>query len=269
MNMEKYEMQTLSFFNRLCLADICFVHNYLAFPENYPMHNTGRRHHGFLYTLQGTETYRFADKTIAAVPHSVLYIPKNEDYTITFSDKISEVRTIDFEMAAETEPARPFLVKLPENNPVAGLFAKLEAAYDKRAEKGFFGCKSVFYQILEHTAEAERLFLPSEKYAKIAKAVEQMRENFLNGDFRLETLSEECGISYRYFEQLFHRKYGMSPKEYLLSLRLEHAKKLLADSDMRIKDIALMLGYGDITHFGKLFTAKTGYTPREYRSKTH
>ena len=106
-------MQTLSFFNRLCLADICFVHNYLAFPENYPMHNTGRRHHGFLYTLQGTETYRFADKTIAAVPHSVLYIPKNEDYTITFSDKISDVRTIDFEMAAETEPARPFLVKLP------------------------------------------------------------------------------------------------------------------------------------------------------------
>ena len=80
MNMEKYEMQTLSFFNRLCLADICFVHNYIAFPENYPMHNTGRRHHGFLYTLQGTETYRFADKTVAAVPHSVLYIPKNEDF---------------------------------------------------------------------------------------------------------------------------------------------------------------------------------------------
>ena len=47
-------MQTLSFFNRLCLADICFVHNYLAFSENYHMHNTGRRHHGFLYTLQGT-----------------------------------------------------------------------------------------------------------------------------------------------------------------------------------------------------------------------
>ena len=75
-------MQTLSFFNRLCLADICFVHNYIAFPENYPMHNTGRRHHGFLYTLQGTETYHFADKTVAAVPHSVLYIPKNEEYTI-------------------------------------------------------------------------------------------------------------------------------------------------------------------------------------------
>ncbi len=262
-------MQTLSFFNRLCLADICFVHNYLAFPENYPMHNTGRRHHGFLYTLQGTETYRFADKTIAAVPHSVLYIPKNEDYTITFSDKISEVRTIDFEMAAETEPTRPFLIKLPEANSVAGLFAKMEAVCEKHTEKSVFGCKALFYQILEHMAEAERLFLPSEKYAKITQAVEKMQENFLNSDFRLEMLSKEFGISYRYFEQLFHRKYGMSPKEYLLSLRLEYAKKLLADSDMRIKDIAVMLGYGDSTHFGKLFTAKTGYTPREYRSKTH
>ena len=269
MNMEKYEMQTLSFFNRLCLADICFVHNYIAFPENYPMHNTGRRHHGFLYTLQGTETYHFADKTVAAVPHSVLYIPKNEEYTIAFSDKKSDVYTVDFEMAAETEPTRPFLVKLPMSNPVAGLFAKMEAAYDKRTDKGILTCKSLFYQILEHTAEAERLFLPSEKYAKIAQAVEQMEENFLNGDFRLETLSKSFGISYRYFEQLFRQKYGMSPKEYLLSLRLEHAKELLADSDLRIKDIALLLGYGDITHFGKLFTAKTGYTPREYRSKTH
>ena len=262
-------MQTLSFFNRFCLADICFVHNYLAFPENYPMHNTGRRHHGFLYTLQGTETYHFADKTVAAVPHSVLYIPKNEEYTIAFSDQKSDVYTVDFEMAAETEPARPFLVKLPASNPVAGLFAKMEAAYDKRTDKGILTCKSLFYQILEHTAEAERLFLPSEKYAKIAQAVEQMEKNFLNGDFRLETLSDNCGISYRYFEQLFRQKYGMSPKEYLLSLRLEHAKELLADSDLRIKDIALLLGYGDITHFGKLFTAKTGYTPREYRSKTH
>ena len=262
-------MQTLSFFNRLCLADICFVHNYIAFPENYPMHNTGRRHHGFLYTLQGTETYHFADKTVAAVPHSALYIPKNEEYTIAFFDQKSDVYTVDFEMAAETEPARPFLVKLPASNPVASLFAKMAAAYDKRTDKGILACKSLFYQILEHTAEAERLFLPSEKYVKIAQAVEQMEENFLNGDFRLETLSDNCGISYRYFEQLFRQKYGMSPKEYLLSLRLEHAKKLLADSDLRIKDIALLLGYGDITHFGKLFTAKTGYTPREYRSKTH
>lgn len=262
-------MQTLSFFNRLCLADICFVHNYIAFPENYPMHNTGRRHHGFLYTLQGTETYHFADKTVAAVPHSVLYIPKNEEYTIAFFDQKSDVYTVDFEMAAETEPARPFLVKLPASNPVASLFAKMAATYDKRTDKGILACKSLFYQILEHMAEAERLFLPSEKYVKIAQAVEQMEENFLNGDFRLETLSDNCGISYRYFEQLFRQKYGMSPKEYLLSLRLEHAKKLLADSDLRIKDIALLLGYGDITHFGKLFTAKTGYTPREYRSKTH
>ena len=95
-------------------------------------------------------------------------------------------------------PGLPWLViwqVLPAAERLEAAFAKLEAAYDKRAEKGFFGCKSVFYQILEHTAEAERLFLPSEKYAKIAKAVEQMRENFLNGDFRLETLSEECGIT--------------------------------------------------------------------------
>ena len=72
-----------------------------------------------------------------------------------------DARTIDFEMATETEPTRPFLIKLPEANSVAGLFAKMEAVYEKHTEKSVFGCKALFYQILEHMSEAERLCLPS------------------------------------------------------------------------------------------------------------
>ncbi len=62
--------------NHMCISEINFANTYVARPADYPMHNAGRRRNGFLYTVSGTETYHFYDKTVAAVPGSVLYIPK-------------------------------------------------------------------------------------------------------------------------------------------------------------------------------------------------
>ena len=59
---------------------------------------------------------------------------------------------------------------------------------------------------------------------------------------------------------------GTTPKEYVISLKMEQAKELLMSEKLLIRDIALMLGYSDIYHFGKIFTKKTGFTPSEYRS---
>ena len=83
----------------------------------------------------------------------------------------------------------------------------------------------------------------------------------------MEELTEVTGTSLRYFETLFQNEYNITPKAYLLFLKIERAKELLLSEKLMIKDIAVMLGYGDIYHFSKLFKAKTGYTPSEYRRK--
>ena len=93
-----------------------------------------------------------------------------------------------------------------------------------------------------------------------------MHQNYLKTDFRLESAAKVAGISYRYFETLFRQKYGSTPKEYVISLKIERAKELLLSEKILIKDIAVMLGYSDIYHFGRLFTARTGQTPSEYRN---
>ena len=260
-------MEQLSFINKLCLTEISLVHNYLADAGNYPMHNSGRSHQGLLYTVSGTETYHFADKTLQAVPNSVVFIPKGEAYTITFSGEKSNVWTVDFEMTP-CEPIRPFAVKFPERNRAGDCFMAMAAA-QKRTSSAALEKKSRFYALLALIAGAMEVFLPSTSYEKIAQAVEVMHEHGLQNDFRLQALAKEAGVSYRYFESLFRRKYGISPKEYLLSLRLDKAKELLTQSDMPIGEIALAVGCGDSSHFGKLFAAKTGYTPREYRRMAH
>lgn len=203
---------------------------------------------------------------LEAVPGSILYIPKGERYVTTLKDDESVVIAVDFDLAGEN-PA-PFVTRFSDGSSVGACFTKIEAAWKRKDSTHLPECKSQLYRIIELIARQRSLFLPSEKFAKIATAVDYLHENYLRNDFRLEELAEMSGISYRYFETLFRRKYGITPKEYLLSMKMERAKELLAEG-LLIRDIALLLGYRDIYHFGKIFTAKTGYTPTEYRSNFH
>lgn len=258
-------MRASDFLDSICISELNFAHLYIAAASEYPMNNRGRGHHGFLYTVTGSETYHFNDFDITAVPGSVLYLPKGEKYRITVSGEESRVITLDFEIA--NEPSRPFLVKFPEPSAVRSCFYKLENEWNKRGVAYMPECKSLLYKIVGLTSRQLSSFLPSEKFARIEAGVEYLHKNYLKNDFRLEDAAEISGISTRYFEKLFREKYGAAPKEYVISLKIERAKELLLNEKVLIKDIAIMLGYSDIYHFGKLFSAKTGYTPSEYRNK--
>ena len=72
-------------------------------------------------------------------------------------------------------------------------------------------------------------------------------------------------ISPKYFKTLFGQQFGMSPKEYVISLLIKSAKELLMNEKNQVQDVAFMVGYSDVYHFSKLFKKKTGYTPTEYK----
>ena len=68
------------------------------------------------------------------------------------------------------------------------------------------------------------------------------------------------------FQHLFKECMGISPYAYYLSLRMENAARLLADTDLKIKDIAECSGYRDPLYFTQAFRKTFGMTPREYRN---
>ena len=257
-------MQIPEFLQNICITEINFVKTYIAASWNYPMHNRGRRHHGLLFTLEGTETYHFKDLTAEAVPTSILYIPKGEEYRTTLADEKSVVAVVDFEISGESP--RPFVTCFSEPGSVKTCFSKMETEWNRKDSPYIPECKSLCYKIISLMARQTTMFPPSQKFDRIADAVAYLHQHYLENDFRLENLSVIAGISQRYFETLFHQKYGTTPKEYVISLKMEQAKELLMSEKLLIRDIALMLGYSDIYHFGKIFTKKTGFTPSEYRS---
>ena len=81
----------------------------------------------------------------------------------------------------------------------------------------------------------------------------------------LDDLASHVYLSPKYISDVFKRKTGVNFSEYLVSRRIEMAKRFLQDPRYRIVDISEMVGYHDSKHFSKLFKKMTGITPAQYR----
>lgn len=75
------------------------------------------------------------------------------------------------------------------------------------------------------------------------------------------------GLAERSFARRFRQATGMSPMEYVHTLRLEEAKQMLEAGEQPVEAIANEVGYEDAGFFGRLFRRKVGLTPAQYRRR--
>jgi len=75
------------------------------------------------------------------------------------------------------------------------------------------------------------------------------------------------GLAERTFKRRFREATGMSPLEYVHTLRLEEAKQLLESTDQAIEAVAAEVGYEEGGFFSRLFRRKVGLTPAQYRKR--
>lgn len=109
---------------------------------------------------------------------------------------------------------------------------------------------------------------PAEQGAQtvIGRAVRYINANFCK-NLRQEAVASRFYISTPYFSRLFKQEVGMGFAEYIRKLRMEWAKNLLWETDMRIHDIARDCGYSDIKYFNQTFRAYHGMSASEMRKK--
>jgi AraC family transcriptional regulator len=90
-------------------------------------------------------------------------------------------------------------------------------------------------------------------------------ESNLAQDVRISDLASLCGVSVTAFSSRFKASKGMTPYQYLIQVRLEKGKQLLAEGKLPISEIAIACGFTDQAHFTKVFGQRTGFRPSEYR----
>lgn len=80
-------------------------------------------------------------------------------------------------------------------------------------------------------------------------------------------LAAEVGLSPSHFCRAFKAAMGVSPHRYLIGLRIERARQLLAESRMAVIDVGAAVGYDDPSYFARLFRRATGLSPAGYRRR--
>ena len=80
-----------------------------------------------------------------------------------------------------------------------------------------------------------------------------------------ESVAEKFYISVNYLSQLFHKEGDARFNEYLTKKRINKAKKLLTQNNIKIKDISGLCGFADSNYFCRIFRQYTSRTPSQYR----
>jgi len=113
-------------------------------------------------------------------------------------------------------------------------------------------------------------FLTAAKWNQPSNPVneaKQMLEAHYSEQLSLKSIAERIHMNAAYLGQLFKAAEGVTFNDYLLQLRMNKARELLAVTDMKVYEVALFVGYKQLDWFYKKFKETFGVSANEYRTK--
>ncbi|WP_054955967.1 AraC family transcriptional regulator [Paenibacillus dakarensis] len=102
---------------------------------------------------------------------------------------------------------------------------------------------------------------------EIALRTKQFIDKNYTQSISLKDIADTLYVSQHYLSHLFKKEIGDSPFNYLISRRIEEAKRLLAESNLPVHEVASQVGYGNEKYFSMLFKKVTSQTPTSFRDQ--
>ncbi len=145
-------------------------------------------------------------------------------------------------------------------------FLEAAALYAGQREEYQLYAKALLYQLLVLTRReaGEHPCVLREQSSAVTDARSYMEANYMR-PITLEILARRESMSREHFCRLFKRYVGVTPIQYLTSLRMFHAKHLLVMNKESMEAIAARCGYQNVNYFYMAFRKHTGVTPSSYR----
>lgn len=222
----------------------------------------GRDFYALSYRYEGEVALHAEDVHLLSTPNTVTFTPRGVPYsTAVYAD--TRMTVVHFHLTHDIAARLPSVVAA-EGGELKQLFERLSATY-RVSDANCFECMSIFYQILsilertEHRASA----IPT----CIGKVKEMIDKGFADPALSIGAMADAVGVSDSYLRRVFKRLWGVSPVEYLMSVRIRHAKNLLQTEYYTISEIARQSGFGSSCYFIQCFRRQTAETPTAYRKR--
>ncbi len=215
-----------------------------------------RPYYGLSFCINGQITYEQDGKRYTSNSDNAIILPKNSTYML-HGDKEGIFPVINFECSNLFIDA---IMVIPLKDSKAyirdfDLLTKFFLLNNKRLKQF-----QVLYTILE------KLDLEQSK-KPLSLIINYIDTHLFDNNISNKLLAQKMDISEVYLRKLFLSNLGVTPKQYILDLRLKSAQQLLTNTTKTVTEISEECGFTSVYHFCRIFKEKTGITPSEYSYK--
>jgi AraC-like DNA-binding protein len=224
------------------------------------------------YVRKGSFGYRLRDRAYDLVAGSVLVGCLGDEYVCTHDHVVGD-ECLSFLLdpaLVETIGDRAAIWQTGSLPPLAELMVLGElgqASADGRSDVGLDEVGLLFASRFVEVVSGQAQTISAARTRDRRRAIDAALwiDAHAHEAVDLERVAHEADLSPFHFLRLFGRVLGVTPHQYLVRSRLRRAARMLAEEDQSITDVALDVGFRDLSNFVRTFHRAAGVSPRRFR----
>lgn len=228
-----------------------------------------------LFCAMGSGTLEHGEKKVKISAGDYFFLPKDKPHAYYPDGELWDVRWIAFEGSACGEILLRFGMTVPTVISPAD-DTTMERIFDKMVvsqENDILYCDHIcsglvydylieFHRLMDADADSAR----SRQLSMLLPALRYIHDNF-RSDVSMTQLSEIIGVTPQHFCRIFRKTLNIRPNEYLTQMRLDEAKRLLAERNISVSDAAEKSGFTNAGYFSTVFRKREGMSPAQYKKR--
>lgn len=237
-------------------------------PKTYDVRWHSHDHWELVYCTSGEGAFRFQNGTVMTYQAGdVVVIPPQEVHTNSSSKGFTNIHIT---MADPSFPYRTaFRIMDDEEENVKMAFQQARYFYMGDIKNADLVLTALGDLIVSYMIVCRSNAEFSEPVEKIRASI---RRNYSRPDYALDAFMRSMPFHYDYLRKLFKKEVGVSPLEYLTSLRMKSAETLLTamwTNEYSVAEIAQMCGFEDALYFSRVFKKHFGCSPTNYSKEKY
>lgn len=203
------------------------------------------------FRIAGTGRFEVGGKRIEIGAGDVLFIPMDTPYRAEYSQSVSIVAHL---VACNYREAEYISLQNPAS--VERRFQRMAEAWNESHSVN--RARAMIYDILEKMSEDRRTELTDPAFAG---CLAYINAHFCDPTLNLQKVCEHNFISMSGLLRRFDESFHVTPKQYLIRLRMNRAIELLTANELSVLEVALACGFSDEKYFSRAFKKRYGYPP--------